>query len=537
MSVHYFHLRLLYVGLIALCVLFLFLTPLGVCLISNSLEASDIGKELSVPNHLQDGQEFRIPLKDLLAHGKLVFAANWTIQEGAGRPLTKGTGARLTDTKSPLRFPRNFNRISAPDANSCAGCHNTPFAITGGGGDIVANVFVLGQRFDFVTFDPKQKRPITGAVDEIGSIATPETIGNSRATIGMFGSGFIEMLARQMTEELQKNRDKVKPGESKPLVAKGVSFGFISRFADGTWDTSKVEGLPALSFVSTGPSDPPTLAIRPFHQVGNVVSLRQFSNNAFNHHHGIQSTERFGLGSDPDGDDVVNELTRADVTAVTAFQATMAVPGRVIPNDNEIEAAVLRGEKQFKAIGCASCHVPQLPLNEEGWIFTEPSPHNPKGELRPGMVQILRIDLTSSELPSPRLKLQDKIVWVPAFTDLKLHDITDGPEDPNREVLDMNQPAGSPNFFVGNGKFLTRKLWGCANEPPYFHHGKFTTLRESVLAHGGEAKSSADAFRNLSEYDQDCLIEFLKTLQVLPPGTKDRIVDENGKRRKWTSEN
>ncbi len=165
--------------------------------------ASEIGKEVSVPEHLQDGEEYKLSIKELLTHGEKLFAANWTIQEGAGRPLTKGTGSRLTDQKNPLRFPRSFNRISAPDANSCAGCHNSPFGITGGGGDIVANVFVLGQRFDFVTFDPEETRPVTGAVDEIGSVATAETIGNSRATLGMFGAGFIEMLARQMTAEMQ----------------------------------------------------------------------------------------------------------------------------------------------------------------------------------------------------------------------------------------------------------------------------------------------------------------------------------------------
>src|SRR5262249_35481642 len=69
----------------------------------------------------------------------------------------------------------------------------------------------------------------------------------------------------------------------------------------------------------------------------------------------------------------------------------------------------------------------------------------------------------------------------------KLHDITSGPEDPNREPLDMNQTPWTPKFRAGNGRFLTRRLWGCANEPPYFHHGRFTTLREAVLAHSGEA--------------------------------------------------
>jgi cytochrome c peroxidase len=54
----------------------------------------------------------------------------------------------------------------------------------------------------------------------------------------------------------------------------------------------------------------------------------------------------------------------------------------------------------------------------------------------------------------------------------------------------LNQPAGTAGFFAGNGRFLTRKLWGTANEPPFFHHGQFTTLRESVLAHSGEALAS-----------------------------------------------
>ena len=135
-----------------------------------------------------------------------------------------------------------------------------------------------------------------------------------------------------------------------------------------------------------------------------------------------------------------------------------------------------------------------------------------------------------------RLKPRDGVVYVPAFTDLKLHDITAGPGDPNREALDMNQPAGSPGFFAGNGKFLTRKLWGTANEPPFFHHGQYTTLRQAVLAHAGEADTlgaGGQAFRALATHDQDALIEFLKTLQVLPPGTKALIVNERGNPKRW----
>src|SRR5713226_7383336 len=257
--------------------------------------AAEIGREVAIPRHLQDGEEFRVSLRELLEHGQKLFTAVWTIQEGGGRPLTKGTGNPLTDPSDPLVFPRNFNRLSAPDANSCAGCHNVPFGIAGGGGDIVANVFVLGQRFDFATFDHGDLFATRGSVDEAGNFVTQQTIANSRNTLGLFGSGFIEMLARQITADLQAIRNTIPRGGSKPLTSKGISFGTLTHRLDGTWDTSAVEGIAAPSLVSSPPGSPPSLLIRPFHQAGNVISIRQFSNNAFNHLHGIPSTERFGI--------------------------------------------------------------------------------------------------------------------------------------------------------------------------------------------------------------------------------------------------
>jgi len=499
------------------------------------VRAAEVGREVSVPQHLQDGEEFAVSLRHLLGHGQRLFAAAWTSQEGGGRPLTKGTGAPLSDPTAPLVFPRNFNRVSAPDANSCAGCHTQPFGIPGGGGDIVANVLVLGQRFDFASFDASDPTPTRGAMDEVGNPTLLQTIANSRATLGMFGSGYIEMLARQVTADLQAIRDSAPPGGSKALASKGLSFGQISRNADGTWDTSQVEGIGAASLGTTGANDPPSLVIRPFHQAGRVVSVREFSNNAFNHHHGIQSTERFGRNTDPDGDGFANELTRADVTAASVFQAAMAVPGHVIPNDRAVEAAIDLGEGRFDSIGCTSCHRPRLPLTNRGWIFTEPNPYNPPGNLRPGDAPTFSVDLNSPQLPGPRLRPRQGVVEVPAYTDLKLHDITCGPGDPNIEPLDMHRPNGSPGFFEGNRKFITRKLWGFANEPPYFHHGQYTTIREAILAHCGEAEASRSAFEALSSQERDSVIEFLKSLQILPPGTQFRVVDEKGRRKRSSS--
>jgi hypothetical protein len=55
---------------------------------------SPIGREVAVRRHLRDGEEFSLSLRDLVAHARLLFTAVWTIEEGGGRPLTKGTGAK-----------------------------------------------------------------------------------------------------------------------------------------------------------------------------------------------------------------------------------------------------------------------------------------------------------------------------------------------------------------------------------------------------------------------------------------------------------
>jgi cytochrome c peroxidase len=268
--------------------------------------------------------------------------------------------------------------------------------------------------------------------------------------------------------------------------------------------------------------------------VSNIASLREFSNTAFNHHHGIQSTERFGLGTDPDQDGFTNELTRADITAVSLFQATLPVPGRVIPNDPEIEAAVEQGEHLFERIGCATCHVPKLALRTPGWMYAEPGPYNPRLNLQVGTARSISVDLNSRELPLPRLSPSSDdpdVVWVSAFTELKLHDILE-PDDPG-EALDQNQTAWTPKFRQGNRRFLTKRLWGAANEPPYFHHGLYTTMRQAILAHAGEALDTRRQFTSLKPQEQDAIVEFLKTLQVLPPGTPHLIVDEHFREKQW----
>jgi hypothetical protein len=442
-----------------------------------------------VRTHLEQRQidSGEVPFQTLFDRGKFLFAAKFNEFDGQGRPGTRGDG----NPRVPGSAPR-FIRTSAPDANSCAGCHNDPFP--GGAGDIVANVFVLSQTLD----------PVNPSVGD--------QFSNERNTLGMHGSGAIEMLAREMSEDLIAIREAaLKEAKSggvavvEPLVAKGVSFGSIAATAAGDVDTSRVEGVNA------------DLIIRPFHQKGVVRSLREFSNNAFNHHHGIQSVERFGLG-DPDGDGITGELTIGDITAATIWQAALNTPGQVIPSEPNLARAVLRGEGTFTRIGCAECHVPELELR--GTAFREPNPFSPVGNLRPADVpRPFTFDLASQgPLPRPQRSKSGGLL-VRAFTDLKRHDLCDAELNhfDNERVIQAGVPTR---------QFLTRKLWDAGSTAPYGHRGDLTSLTEAIHFHGGEGRRSRDAFFALEATARGEVIEFLKSLQILPEGTPALVVDE-----------
>lgn len=75
-------------------------------------------------------------------------------------------------------------------------------------------------------------------------------------------------------------------------------------------------------------------------------------------------------------------------------------------------------------------------------------------------------------------------------------------------------------------QFLTRKLWDCGSSAPWGHRGDLTTLTEVIAAHGGEAATTRNAFDALPKADRDDVIEFLKSLRVLPEGTPGLVVDQ-----------
>ncbi|MGH7149446.1 MAG: di-heme oxidoredictase family protein [Planctomycetota bacterium] len=458
---------------------------------------AQIGETPVIATHVLHSEilDGTIQKKDVLRLGRALFEAKFNRLDGQGRPAATGNGVPTLRTADEPAFVRT----SAPDAGSCLACHNEPRS--GGGGDFVANVFVLAQVLDPVTF----------------SVGPGES--NERNSLGMFGSGLIELLGREMTADLQAIRSsavsQAQTGGSPvtlPLDTKGVNFGSITGNPDGSVDSSAVAGVSA------------DLILRPFHQKGVVRSVREFTVNAMNHHHGMQAFERFGVGQtgtdDFDLDGVVDELTIGDVTAATLFQATLPMPGRRIPRDAARRAAAELGEFVFEQIGCADCHKPALVLEDP--VFTEPYGLNPAGTLN-DVTQAVAVDLTKRPCPKPRPRRNpDGSVTVRAFTDLKRHDLCDAaPVNGEQITYFCNEQVVQGG--VATNLFLTRKLWDVGNSAPYGHRGDLTTITDAILMHGGEARDERDLFVALSQPEKDAIVEFLKTLQVLPEGSGEIV--------------
>jgi hypothetical protein len=442
-----------------------------------------------------------VNLDTVLAVGQEWFDAVLNYCDGQGRPATTGGGAKRTTPEQPA-----FIRTSAPDASACAGCHNQPRS--GGGGDFVANVFVLAQTMD----------PVVETVNG--------EFSNERNTLGMFGAGPIEMLAREMTAELHTLRaaaiqeaQSTGTAVTRELAAKGVSYGFMTAAPDGSVDTSQIKGVDT------------DLIVKPFHQAGVVISLRQFTVNAFNHHHGLQAEERFDLdpakGVDFDEDNMSREMTIGDVTAATLYQAALGVPGQVLPRDPVKQAEVALGQQRFGEIGCAHCHVPEMALDSQ--LFTEPNPYNPADTWR-DTAQSVSYNMTGQG-QGPFLEPVGDGAIIRAYTDLKRHNLCDPVDHPDsvrhfcNEQLAQTRPEqdGKP----GTEFFLTRKLWDVGNSAPYGHRGDLPTITEAIWAHGGEGRPSYEAFHALPSNEQAAVITFLKTLQVLPPGSPRVIYDDH----------
>jgi CxxC motif-containing protein (DUF1111 family) len=139
-------------------------------------------------------------------------------------------------------------------------------------------------------------------------------------------------------------------------------------------------------------------------------------------------------------------------------------PSRQLPSP-ATQSIVVQGEKLFRQAGCATCHVPRI---------------------RTGV---------SAALPS--LSKQT----VPAYTDLRLHDMGAGLAD------------GRPEFRASGRAWRTAPLWGLgADASSLLHDGRARSIAEAILWHGGEADRARRAYQQMTVTHRRALGAFLDSL-------------------------
>ncbi len=344
---------------------------------------------------------------------------------------------------------------------------------------------------------------------------------------------------------------RAQPGQrvSRPLSAKGISYGTIAATVDADgevrYDLSGVEGVS------------PDLVVRPMLWKGNVPTVRMVMVGAAAGLMGMQAEEALWFpppgreyDPDPDGDGVERELSVGDITALTIYSAAQETPqsvgrlaelGLVEMPDARTLATIERGRAVFAGVGCESCHVPQLRLNNT--VFEEPTRRG-NGHYYSGRLaerdtgydpeRPVRFDLLA-DAEEPRVESHpDGGAIVRLYADLKRHHMGRQLSDPPGGQTAATA-AGGPLVIDGDTAliaataFLTPELWGVGSTGPWLHDARAGTLDEAILLHGedqpppvgdrgrSEAQESRDAFAALPEGDREALLTFLRSLRIFEP--------------------
>ncbi|MEM6995988.1 MAG: di-heme oxidoredictase family protein, partial [Myxococcota bacterium] len=359
-----------------------------------------------------------------------------------------------------------------PDATRCASCHwrGGP----AGAGDAADNAMLL-------------------------SDGRSAALAIARNPPSLAGAGIRELIAREMTAELQALRaDTVQFTADNDyavtidLVAKGVHFGTLTVYPDGEVDTTGVEGVDD------------DLVIRPFGWKGTFESIRDVSEDALNVHHGMQSeylvatadSARIGEagGDDPDGDGITEEILEGQVTALSLFIAMQEVPVELPPDDSMMLLSWARGRQDFETLGCATCHTPSLVLERPRFRLLS---------RQGGPTYAVELPTQGAQ---PRLAAdpETEVYTVRAYSDFRRHKM-------GEELAEQRPLAGLPA-----DEFITPPLWGIARSRPYLHDARAPTIEDAIVAHGGEAQASRDAFLALPELDRAPLRVFLASLTRAP---------------------
>jgi hypothetical protein len=445
-----------------------------------------------------------LSLNDLRRMGLSVFSTPFNSFDGMGDgPFDPSEydedGSTLALGHRPtLQGNGTLLRVNGLDAQSCNECHTIvsnatrpPTLGIAGVGGMVQNAIIMPSLIDVadsfddrVVFqsghDPNLPLEFDGVADFSGRFANPPFL---------FGGGGVELLAKEMTADLQGllAQARTSPaGTVTVLDTHGTHYGTITTVDSAGNVELDVEGIGYED--NSEHTAEEVLVVRPFGRKGEAFSMRDFDRGAMQFHFGIQPVEVVGEGEDADHDGTSDEVTVAEMSMLHIFDVTNPPPFI-----GSLSLANWRGFATFATIGCANCHHPVMITN--GRKVPLASPEVPTD---PSQNVYMEINLPHvGFVPVPGAG-----VAVPLFADLKRHHM--GPR--LAETFERGDLA--------NDEFTTARLWGISGTAPYLHDGRATTLYKAIDFHGGEAQSARDAFIGLSTKKQRELIGFLGKLKT-----------------------
>ena len=334
-------------------------------------------------------------------------------------------------------FSRTFTAANGLDSNSgvasCAGCHSAP--VVGGSGE---------------------RRP-TILVTASGNLET------TRNVPALFGVGLLARVPNSVILGLADPLDSDEDGVSGRVnTADGGRVGRFGRKAQVADLESITRGMLENQLgLTSDPLDETTGMLVPGHGRPGVQpfpparSWERWLAGLFRlgeQRAHAQARPPVDTGDSDDGDNVADpEITVNQLTMLLAFQESLAAPAR-----SPLTAEIAAGEALFESIGCVTCHVSELILDDGTPIYP--------------------------------------------YTDLLIHDM-------GRSSSDFLM-IGSANAQ----EYRTTPLWGVSLAESYMHEGGATTLEEAILAHDGEAENSRANFEALSASEQAAVIAFLSSL-------------------------
>jgi di-heme oxidoreductase (putative peroxidase) len=416
-----------------------------------------------------------------IRRGRQLFQRKFTVIQGLGPRTGDGIGSISAD-----------GSIGAGLVDSCAGCHARPRGAAGFGSDV-------------------QTRP------------------DSRDAPHLFGLGLQEQLGDEITTDLRAIRTqavadatRLRTTVVRNLASKGISYGTIRAFSNGTVDTSGVDGVD------------PDLRVRPFFAQGGTISIREFSVGAFNAEMGIEAVDPVlataasggrvvtlsgmvldgrldrieappasSQGQDPDSDGVTNELPQVLVDYMEFYLLNYFKPGTY-----EQTSTTQQGLTTFNQIGCGTCHVQNLTINHDRRVADVETVYDPQrgifNRLFATATTLFTEQNDGTGFPTIKNPALGSFVVRNFFADMKRHDL-------------------GPKFYERNfdttlqREFMTEPLWGVGSSAPYGHDGRSINLMEVILRHGGEAQNSRNAFAGLPQSQRNAVLEFLNSLVLFPP--------------------